>query len=78
MKRNEIFQFGWTIQKGLKGRYVSLFDGEETKDDTVRIILNNTPMYVVEEIATKLCQQFRQENVLIHDLKKNTFKYWSA
>jgi len=40
----------------LKGRYVSLFDGEETKDDTVRIILNNTPMYVVEEIATKLCQ----------------------
>lgn len=77
MKKNKILQFGWTIEKGLKGKYKSLNDGKTSDDYTWKIILNNTPIPVIEQIATALCKEFRQESVLIHDLEKNTYKYWA-
>lgn len=78
MKKNKILQFGWTIEKGLRGKYKSLEDGIASNDYTWKIILNNTPISVIEQIATALCKEFRQESVLIHDLAKNTYKYWAA
>lgn len=77
-KQNGLLQFGWTIETGLKGHYQDIETGEETNEPSIKITLNNTPMNVIEEIATELCKFFKQESVLIHDLEKNTYKYWSA
>lgn len=78
MKKNGQVSIGWTIEKGLKGKYFSLGDKTPANDDTWKIIMNGTPMEIIEQIATALCKEFHQETVMIHDLEKNTYKYWAA
>ena len=62
----------------MEGKYFSLGDKTPANDDTWKIIMNGTPMEIIEQIATALCKEFHQETVMIHDLEKNTYKYWAA
>lgn len=77
--RHGIVEFGWTIVTGMEGGYTDLNDKDSKSiERSNKIILNNTPMEIVEDIATELCRYFRQQSVLIHDLEKNTYRYWKA
>ncbi len=62
MIKNNKLDFGWTILKG-KGHYTSLTTGDETEDDSTLLILRDTPIEVIESIATGLCKEFHQERV---------------
>ena len=64
MKKNGQAAIGWTIEKGLKGKYFSLGDKTPANDDTWKIIMNGTPMEIIEQIATALCKEFHQETVI--------------
>lgn len=68
--KNGILNFGWRIVKAGKGKYQSLETGKYSGDNCYQIVMHNTPMSVIEEIATAFCREFRQETVLTHDLGK--------
>lgn len=78
-QKHGILKFGWTIIYGIEGGYTDLKnENNKSIERSNKIILNNTPIEIVEEIATELCVKFKQQSVLIHDLEKNTYKYWKV
>lgn len=78
-QKHGILKFGWTIIYGIEGGYTDLKnENNKSIERSNKIILNNTPIEIVEEIATELCVKFKHQSVLIHDLEKNTYKYWKV
>lgn len=75
MIKNKKLKFGWTILKG-KGHYTSLDTGNETEDDSTLLILRDTPIEVIESIATGLCKEFHQESVMIVNYENNDSYLW--
>jgi len=75
-EKHKIKYIGWSIFTGIKGRYVDLKTGRCTAEDTYLIVLNDLPLPLIEEIATELCRSLRQDCVLIHDLSRNTYRFW--
>lgn len=67
---NNVPETGWTVGKYLRGRYHAA-DGSDFDENSLSVELLGLPTDVLVSIAEDLCNEFKQESVIVKDYNKN-------
>lgn len=77
LRRADIGEVGFTIQKNLVGRYISP-TGDVFDESSVSLIIANLTSRELGKVATEIAKSFRQESVLVDDKNPGGEMYLAA